>query len=603
MTCNETMSFATLNPEQQTAVLADEKRVLVLAGAGSGKTRTLVERVSHLMENGASGHEIVCTTFTRAAAGEMRARLEASIGREARKVTVSTFHGLGLGLLKRYGHHIGLRYGALTVYTPLETDILLCHCGEMLGLYANGKWKHGKRELDAFMSAVERGEDEEKLKDSPFAPLRMAFEAACTQNNAMPYYGLIHGLVALAEADVVRQYTSWKYFLVDEVQDMDRLQWEALRLMLKSEGSKLFAVGDLSQSIYSFRGAVPDHLQSLIDAGRLTVYELRNNYRSVPEIVRAANSLIRNNKSHRSIEMRAALSDSPNAITCERNMDSAALADELSKECWNDDRPDMAVLCRNNRMLDKLSEELTARGTEHLRIGRRTSSLHSPLFVKANAMLKCIVNPHDETAFLLAHKGLGVSAQEYAQARMRGAAEGKSGFMAYREGLNIDSCSTIPTDDATVAQACIFFLEGRYRFDPEDGDATEYTDWLAAYVKEHPLDTIADYLDWIALADVQDELPAQDSRPGLVLMTCHAAKGLEFPWVVIAGCNEGVIPGKQALAAEKKGDAAAIEDERRLMYVAATRAMDRLILAVRPEKEDGGEAPSRFLSEMSHHIF
>ena len=186
--------IATLNPEQQTAVLADEKRVLVLAGAGSGKTRTLVERVAHLMENGVSGYEIVCTTFTRAAAGEMRARLEARIGREARKVTVSTFHGLGLGLLKRYGQHIGLRYGALTVYTPLETDIMLRHCGELLGLYAKGKWKHGKRELDAFMAAIERGENEE----SPYTPLRTAFEAACRQNNALPYYGLIHGLAQLA---------------------------------------------------------------------------------------------------------------------------------------------------------------------------------------------------------------------------------------------------------------------------------------------------------------------------------------------------------------------------------------------------------------------
>ena len=183
--------IATLNPEQQTAVLADEKRVLVLAGAGSGKTRTLVERVAYLMENGASGYEIVCTTFTRAAAGEMRARLEARIGREARKVTVSTFHGLGLGLLKRYGQHIGLHYGTLTVYTPLETDIMLRHCGELLGLYAKGKWKHGKRELDAFMAAIERGENEE----SPYTPLRTAFEAACRQNNALPYYGLIHGRV------------------------------------------------------------------------------------------------------------------------------------------------------------------------------------------------------------------------------------------------------------------------------------------------------------------------------------------------------------------------------------------------------------------------
>ena len=154
--------IATLNPEQQTAVLADEKRVLVLAGAGSGKTRTLVERVAHLMENGVSGYEIVCTTFTRAAAGEMRARLEARIGREARKVTVSTFHGLGLGLLKRYGQHIGLRYGALTVYTRWKRTSCSALRGTA-GLYAKGKWKHGKRELDAFRPQSSAG----KTKNRP----------------------------------------------------------------------------------------------------------------------------------------------------------------------------------------------------------------------------------------------------------------------------------------------------------------------------------------------------------------------------------------------------------------------------------------------------
>lgn len=585
------MSFDDLNREQQAAVVAREKRVLVLAGAGSGKTRTLVERVAHLIEHGASGYEIVCTTFTRAAAGEMRARLEARIGREAHKITISTFHGLGLGLLKKYGHHIGLRYGNLTVYTPLETDTLIQHCGEQLGMYSKGKWKHGKRELEHIFAQVEQGEEE--MEDSPYFPLLKVFVAACFQNNALPYYGLIQGLVELTKAGIVRGYTNWKYFLVDEVQDLDKMQWKALEGLLETcEEAELYAVGDLSQSIYGFRGAVPDYVQSLMNADSLTVYELRSNYRSDRAIVNAANSLIRHNTSHRVIEMRAMRDSRFHALGRFMDGDSAGLASCIAGQDW---RHPPVVLCRNNRMLDKLSQELTARGVRHKRIGKRTTALHSPLFVKANAALKCIVNPYDETAFLLAHKGLGVNACRYAEIRVKAADKGKSCFEVYREGLGVDILEAMPSENSTVNEAINWFTSGDgYRFDPSEGEKTDFAAWLEAYAKHYPTDTITDYLDWLALLDVQDEMPAKDEEQCVMLMTCHASKGLEFPCVIVAGCNEGVLPSKQAV---KAGDVG-IEDERRLMYVAATRAMHRLILAVRPEKEGSGECPSRFLVEL-----
>ena len=585
-----------LNAEQQAAVLAKENRVLVLAGAGSGKTRTLVQRVAHLMEHGASGYEIVCLAFTRAAAGEMRARLEARIGREARKVTVSTFHGLGLGLLKRYGQHIGLCHGNLTVYTPLEMEALLQHCGELIGLYVKGKWKHGKKPLDAMFAAMER-EGRGPEPEHPYAPLMRAFESACRRDNALPYYGLIRGIVELAEAGKVREYTNWKYLLVDEVQDLDPIQWRAIDAILEhTEGSELYAVGDISQSIYGFRGAVPQHLQALISAGELTVYELRSNYRSAPAIVEAANSLIRRNTSHRVLEMRAMRpmqEDAPRALALARGADSAGLA-ELLADCEWEFPP--VILCRNNRMLDKLGEELSARDVPHRRIGRRTSALHSPLFVKANAALKCIVNPFDETAFLLAHKGLGVEADRFARLRLTAADTDRSCFQVFRDEMSEEVRQFLPSAESPVTEARTW-LEHHYRHDPADGDAAPFAEWLDAYVAGHPADTIADYLDWLALADVQDEMPAKDEEPAILLMTCQAAKGLEFPTVIIAGCNEGVLPSRQAVTVEKKGDTAAIEDERRLMYVAVTRAMNRLILAVRPEK-DALEPPSRFLAEL-----
>ena len=163
------MRFDSLNLEQKAAVMAPEANVLVLAGAGSGKTRTLIERVAWLIQNGASPYEIVCATFTRAAAAEMRGRLVDRIGRLARQVSLSTLHGLGLRLMSRYGECIGLRSGSISVYTPLETQTLLEHEGEMLGLYVKGKWKHGKKMLDSIFERIEAGEP--CPEDSPYFPL------------------------------------------------------------------------------------------------------------------------------------------------------------------------------------------------------------------------------------------------------------------------------------------------------------------------------------------------------------------------------------------------------------------------------------------------
>jgi len=571
--------------------MAQEPRVLVLAGAGSGKTRTLVERVAHLIEHGASGYEIACTTFTRAAAGEMRKRLESRIGPEAHKVALSTFHGLGLGLLQKYGHHIGLRYGRLTVFSPLEADMLRQHCAERIGLYAKRKWRIPKREVEREWARLELSDS--RPPDTPTGKLYAMFQAACLTHNAVPYSGLVSGLLDLAKLGKIREFTNWKYFLVDEVQDLDPLQWRTLEAMLGNrEDSELFAVGDISQSIYGFRGAVPDYLQQLIDEGRLSLYALRSNYRSQGDIVDAANCLIRHNTSHRVIEMRAQRTEhGAEAVEKLSGVDSAGLAEYLARQAA--DVPPV-ILCRSNRMLDKLCEELTLRGIAHKRIGKRTSILQSPLFVKANAILKCVVNPADEMAFLLAHPGLGVSAERYNEIRIEAAGQDRSCFSVYLEHLDPATHLAMLKESSTVADAADWFSTwGVSSFDPADGDGQTYIDWLKTYAAAHPDDLLCEYLDWIALADVQDEAVEKDDAPCIRLMTCHASKGLEFPHVIIAGCNEGIMPSQQAVRAEGE----AVEDERRLMYVAVTRAMDKLTLAIRPEKHPG-ETPSRFITEM-----
>lgn len=160
--------------------------------------------------------------------------------------------------------------------------------------------------------------------------------------------------------------------------------------------------------------------------------------------------------------------------------------------------------------------------------------------------------------------------------------------------MTVNLLESMPSESSTVKEAIDWFDSGEYQFNPLDGDSTEYVAWLHDFATQYPSATITEYLDWLALMDVQDEMPAKGAEQGILLMTCHASKGLEFPCVIVAGCNEGVMPSKQAAKLEDTG----IEDERRLMYVAATRAMHKLVLAVRPEREGSGERPSRFLAEM-----
>lgn len=229
--------------------------------------------------------------------------------------------------------------------------------------------------------------------------------------------------------------------------------------------------------------------------------------------------------------------------------------------------------------------------------------LRGPLFVKANAFLKCCANPFDETAFLLAHKGLGINAETYAACRLEAAQSGKSAWQAWLACLDEEEHANIPGPETRVSEAKKLFAGGFYCFDPQDGAGAEFIEWLDSYTDQFPLANIGEYLYWLALVDVQDEIePWDDSERMVTLMTCHASKGLEFPVVIVAGCNEGILPGKQAI----KAGEAAIEDERRLMYVAVTRAKGLLQLAVRPVDkvvmETSGtqqaEPPSRFLKEM-----
>ena len=289
-----------LDPQQLEAVQTESLRALVLAGAGSGKTRVLVERIAYLIEEKkVSPYECLAITFTRKAASEMRERLTERLGPQAHNITIGTIHSVALRFLHRFGDLIGYRARSITVYSEWEEQFLLKEVARDLGIYKNGTWTPRKKIIDnVFLSWYAYGSVPEEGKE---LELLQAFNARCRENNAITFGALqvkfFHLLPKIA------QYLKFRHVLVDETQDNDYRQWQIINAICELTGASLFAVGDIDQSIYRFRGAVPEYLVKTQD--EFDVYRLENNYRSLPEIVEAANNLIKHNTERLPKTMRA----------------------------------------------------------------------------------------------------------------------------------------------------------------------------------------------------------------------------------------------------------------------------------------------------------
>jgi len=224
-----------LSAEQRRAVETKQPLVYCTAGAGSGKTRVLVERIAYLIETlYVSPFEIAAMTFTRAAAQEMRHRMVTRLGPVARRVTVGTMHGISLSLLKRMGDMLGLRPGILSVYNEVESAALVESLAREMGLLKGKTWKIPKKMIDATFSAYEQ-RGELPTGSNPAYALFYGFQRRCVENNALPYSGLIMGLKLLAEKGGIAKHMSWKHLLVDEAQDLDMLQWSIFE-QLRADG-------------------------------------------------------------------------------------------------------------------------------------------------------------------------------------------------------------------------------------------------------------------------------------------------------------------------------------------------------------------------------
>jgi len=595
--------MSNLDRQQQAAVKTDSRSALVIAGAGSGKTRVLIERIAYLVESRkVSPFEILSFSFTRKASGEIRERLESRIGNAAHRCTLGTMHSIGLQMVRKFGELIGLKPHAVTVYGSWESEFLLKEVALEIGFFKKA-WRIPKRDIDA-MFADYYDRMVEPDESNPGYALFMAFMQRCRENNSLTYDGLLVAFRLLLPQ--IGRFMHIKHILVDEIQDISPGQWNIINGLVEACGTALFVVGDLRQSVYKFRGAVPEYLLQHQDD--FAIYELQSNYRSVPAIVNAANRLMEHSKEFIGGGMVATRPDGMSRLIVEKNMDSAAIAElmvlhlKLSPEA-----EPTAILSRNHVLLRKLSDELSMREVPHQYVGRKSALTNSEEFRRFHGFLKLLCNVYDNMSFLLIKDLIGLTREEYADIRVTAVMEGKSHFQAWKERY--------PGDNEPDSGWFQFFgtvsewnlidvareLDDIFN-DPNRGhdgwnppfDFSATIGFLNEYLLANRSGTIQQYLDWLATYDIQDELT--DKPEGLTLTTIHGSKGLEWPVVIVAGCNEGIMPSKQSIAS---GD---LEEERRLFYVALTRAKDQLILCVRPETtESNGKTytnpVSRFIGE------
>jgi len=577
-----------LDSQQKAAVETGSKKALVLAGAGSGKTRVLIERIAHLVENKkVSPYEILAFTFTRKAAGEVKSRSEERIGNQANRITMGTMHAIALKLIKRFGEIIGTKTKNVTVYSQWESDFLLKEVARDMGLFKKS-WKIPKKDINkAFSDYYERGQ--EPQEHHPAYKLFKVFIQVCKENNALTYDSLLTGMKILLPH--VAQYLHYQHILVDEIQDISPMQWSIINMLCDLTGASLFVVGDIDQSIYAFRGAVPGYL--LAHEKEFDIYRLETNYRSCEEIVYTANKLINFNKDRFEKTMRAKHDNrgTGQIISIHKNKNSAAIADMLSQKNGK-----VAVLSRIHGLLQKVSRLLEEKGIDHAYIGGKAKLTNSEKFRRFHAFLKLIVNPYDNFAFLLIKDLIGLSPVEYQHIRSEAVTKGKSHFQEWLYNGNVHGSKWKqffkgPLEDAPLDE--IIIMDEICEMPEGFEEAISFAD---EWAEEHQQSKVTEYLDWLATYDIQDELTAD--QHDIKLMTVHAAKGLEFPTVIIAGCNEGLFPHSRSI-----GEVDEIEEERRLMYVAMTRAEDRLILTVRPERSEDFKGNikytpvSRFLAE------
>ncbi|WP_109476683.1 ATP-dependent helicase [Paraburkholderia sp. C35] len=623
-----------LNSNQRAAALWDEGPLLVLAGPGSGKTATLTTRVARLVRNSESeSFRILCLTFTRKAAAEMRERLLAMCPTSGGRVQLTTFHSFGTDILRQHGSHFGLSPNFEIIEDPERVRAVRDLLAVAPSFYT--KILSAEKALAALDHLFQRGiEDADipKLMHDPDAAAQLRrlfadYKQFLKTENCVDYGAILYFCEELLRTRprLAKQLrTVYKYVCVDEFQDTNPVQYRLLRALAPERDANLFIVGDDDQVIYQWNGASPSRVNELANHYDLTSIQLPENYRCPPDVVQLANSLIQHN-SDRSPGKRPLTPMKPpttrgnviNVIATSTEEDEArTVAQHIARRLQTGSTPrDIAVLARNSRLLMRVQRALGSVNVK-AHIQQRKSQFESGPMRFIVSCLKLAAVRSDEELVSNVTKALSDSIDtEIGTGEVIALASQANGdHLLALSTLATENSGRVPLElcDAIGSLAAGSFEEflrrGFKYFDDREQKSPDGTEQFTEYPSERQVwravinelggeseayaMTLSQFLQELTLANKTPEPPSDAVR----CLTVHASKGMEFGHVYLVGLAEDQLPSFQAI---KAGDTSReMQEERRNCFVAVTRTLQTLTMSYAAKYNGWSKMPSRFLSEM-----
>jgi len=634
----EKQIFEELNEEQQQAATILDRPVLVLAGAGSGKTRVLTYRIAYLISKGVSPFNILAVTFTNKAAGEMKSRIIEMIGKKAQDIWIGTFHSICMRILRKHSGRIGYE-NSFVIYDVKDqltvVKQIMKHNIPDEKLY---KPRDVLYEIEKAKTANILPEDYDMFRDTDINPffrlthsVYQEYQKELIEKNAMDFSDiLINGLKILEENHDLQSYYAEKfeYIHIDEYQDTNGVQYRIIRLLGKKH-KNICAVGDEDQAIYGWRGAdIRNILNFEKDYPDSVIVKLEQNYRSTGMILRAASEMIKNNTTSKGKILRS-LKCEGEPIRCYHAKDAFQeaifIAEEIRrlKEICGYDYSQIAVFYRVNWVSRVFESVFKQYGIPHKIVGGFRFYERKEI-KEVLAYLRLAVNDQDDVSLLriinipgraigktsvdklsLAARNRGISIYEYIRDHsdeIKGALKRKvEKFVAMMERIK----GLVKGADLNTFVEKIIRETGilDYYMTQDDGvDRIENIKELVSAVREfQQQDEDADIIDFLQTVTLSSESDEEFSEGEVVLMTLHNAKGLEFPVAFITALEEEILPHVRSFDEELE-----IEEERRLLYVGITRGMEKLYLTFTYTRQVFGNIryskPSRFLTEIPNEV-
>ena len=626
-----------LNREQQQAVQHTEGPLLILAGAGSGKTKVLTVRIAYLLAQGVNPYEILAITFTNKAAKEMKSRVEGLVGDVANRIWLSTFHSFCAKFL-RFELDNFLGYNSnFTIYDTSDSQVVIKAALKALNLddkyYPVGAMISAISDAkNKLMFASDYRKQARDFYQQKVADVYEYYERELRKNNALDFDDLLLVAVKLLQSNaaVLEKYSKrFKYVMIDEYQDTNHAQY-LLAYLLSSHWKNIAVVGDADQSIYAWRGA---DIQNILDFEKdypnCTSIKLEQNYRSTKIILDAANAVIDNNEGRPEKNLWTDKVEGAKIqhFTAQSEHEEAAfIGDTIVKKHDIHGVPygDMAILYRTNAQSRVLEEALIKRALPYTMVGG-TKFYDRKEIKDVLAYLRVLYNPFDDLSLLriinVPKRSIGATTvsklQDYArengtslfmtltQLHLVDTIKGKTkekleefGILIFTLVAEMDDKSVLDILEAILDRTG-YLVQLEESTDPQDQARAENIGELLSVAKDfqdtNPTGTVEDFLEQVALVNDVDSFEQEESK--VTLMTLHAAKGLEFPIVFLGGLEEGLFPHSRTLMNPEE-----IEEERRLAYVGITRAEKELYISNATTRTVFGRTssylPSRFIDEI-----